>query len=230
MRLEDCLLRRGDFTLTADITIPRGVTAVMGPSGGGKSTLLDLVAGFVLPDTGRILWQGREVTRLPPGERPVATLFQDNNLFPHLDALENVVLGLTTAPRPDGTSLERARSALATVGLAGFEDRRSGDLSGGQQGRVALARTILSNREVICLDEPFSALGPALAREMLDLVAHHLGDRHVLLVTHDPDDARRISEHTILVAEGTVSAPQDTGALFADPPPALARYLGEGSD
>jgi thiamine transport system ATP-binding protein len=206
--------------------LPPGIAAVIGPSGGGKSTLLDLVSGFLLPDTGTIRVGRRDITQAAPGERPVATLFQDNNLFPHMTALRNVVLGLTTAIHPDKSSLNQAKAALAEVGLTRMEHRFPADLSGGQRARVALARAILSQRPVVCLDEPFSALGPALRRDMLDLVAEKLADRTVLMVTHEPDDALRIAPMTIFVAGGLAQPAAETQSLFENPPPALATYLG----
>ena len=219
-------LRRGDFALRADCAIEGpGITAVIGPSGGGKSTLLSLIGGFDLPDAGRVTWEGADMAPLSPGERPVAVLFQDNNLFPHLDVLTNVALGLSPRARPSADVLDRAREALRQVGLAGMEARLPGELSGGQQSRAALARVLLTERPVVLMDEAFSALGPALGGEMLGLVTELLGDRTVLMVTHDPEDARRVAGWTVFVDGGRVHAPVETGALFAAPPEGLARYL-----
>ena len=226
LTLDGLRLTRGDFTLTADCTVPaQGITALIGPSGGGKSTLLSLIAGFADPDAGRILWGDLLLTPLPPGKRPVATLFQDNNLFPHLDVLTNVCLGLAPGGRPSGLQKARAMDALARVGLTGFETRKPGALSGGQQSRAALARILLTERPIVLMDEPFAALGPALKAEMLDLVAELLAKATVLMVTHDPSDARRIAGTTMLVDDGAVSAPVETSALLDDPPPGLAEYL-----
>lgn len=226
LTLDGLRLTRGDFTLTADCTVPaQGITALIGPSGGGKSTLLSLIAGFADPDAGRILWGDLLLTPLPPGKRPVATLFQDNNLFPHLDVLTNVCLGLAPGGRPSASQKARAMDALARVGLTGFETRKPGALSGGQQSRAALARILLTERPIVLMDEPFAALGPALKAEMLDLVAELLAKATVLMVTHDPSDARRIAGTTMLVDDGAVSAPVETSALLDDPPPGLAEYL-----
>lgn len=225
LTLDRVALRLGDFDLAADLSVAPGLTAVVGPSGGGKSTFLALVAGFVEPDRGRILWQDRDLSGLAPGARPVAMLFQDGNLFPHLDIRTNVALGLSPRARPSEEALAQADAALARVGLDGAGARKPGALSGGQQSRAALARTLLTERPVVCLDEPFAALGPALRAEMLDLTAELLRDRTVLLVTHHPDDARRVAPRTILVAGGRVHPPADTVALFDDPPPLLRDYL-----
>lgn len=226
LTLDAVRLTQDGFTLSADLSVEApGIVAVIGPSGGGKSTFLSVIAGFDLPDEGRVLWQGRDLGREPPGMRPVAVLFQDNNLFPHLDILANVALGASPRARPTPEILARAREALVRVDLAGYEARKPGALSGGQQSRAALARVLLTDRPVVLMDEAFSALGPALRSEMLALVAELLPEALILMVTHDPDDARRWAGRTIFVEDGKVHPPVATGTLFADPPEALARYL-----
>ncbi|MCU0907275.1 MAG: ATP-binding cassette domain-containing protein [Rhodobacteraceae bacterium] len=229
LRLEGCHLRQGDFALTADLAVPPGArVAVLGPSGGGKSTLIGLIAGFFRPDAGRVLWQERDITAAPPGDRPLAVLFQDNNLFPHLTASQNVGLGIAPRLRLTRDHAARVDAALARVGLAGLGNRRPSQLSGGQQSRVALARVLVQDRPLLLLDEPFAALGPALKAEMLDLLADLLdgSGATLMMVTHDPADARRLCPLTVLVAEGTAHPPVATDALLADPPPTLAAYLG----
>ena len=230
LTLEGIRYDDGAFSLTADLSLsPGGRVAVIGPSGAGKSTLLDLIAGFRRPDAGRLLWQGRIITAAPPDRRPVAMLFQENNLFPHLDLARNLGLAL----RPDGGRLraderQEVERALDRVGLQGFGDRKPGALSGGQQSRAALARVLLQARPIIALDEPFAALGPALKGEMLDLVrsvAKELGAL-VLMVSHDPEDAKRFAGEVVLVADGVAATPVATTRLFEKPPEALRRYLG----
>lgn len=229
LTLENLVLERGGFRLTADWSLPEGtIAAVIGPSGGGKSTLLDAVAGFLAPSAGRLLCAGRDLSPLSPGARPVAMLFQDNNLFPHLTAAQNVALALTPKRRLTTEQTRAIDNALTRVGLAGLGTRKPAQLSGGQQGRVALARTLLQRRPLFLLDEPFAALGPAQRAEMLDLVATLAREQgaSVLMVSHAPEDARRIADSVVLVAEGRAEAPAETAALFADPPPALRAYLG----
>jgi thiamine transport system ATP-binding protein len=223
------VLRQDDFTLTADLTFDSGkVTALIGPSGAGKSTLLAALAGFLAPASGRVLWQGSDLTALAPGQRPISAIFQDNNLFPHLTIAQNVGLGLRPALRLRGDEMAAVDRVLEAVGLAHLGDRKPAALSGGQQSRAALARVLLAQRPVVLLDEPFAALGPRLKDEMLDLVQTTLGaaGRTVVMVTHDPADARRIAHMGAFVGDGHVSAPVPTEAFFADPLPSLAAYLG----
>ena len=223
------VLQQDDFRLTADVTFGAGkITALIGPSGAGKSTLLAALAGFLAPAAGRVLWQETEITALPPGARPVSAIFQDNNLFAHLSIAQNVGLGLRPALHLGAAERAEVDRALASVGLAGLGARKPAALSGGQQSRAALARVLLADRPVVLLDEPFAALGPGLKDDMLDLVQATLGaaGRTVLIVTHDPGDARRIADAACLVADGTVSAPVATQAFFDAPSAALAAYLG----
>ena len=229
LRLEGVRIVQEDFTLAADFGVPEGaIVAVLGPSGAGKSTLLGAISGFVPLSGGRILWKGADIGGLSPGARPLSILFQDNNLFPHLSIADNVALGLRPDLRLSTAQRQRVESALARVGLDGFGNRRPGTLSGGQQGRAALARVLLRARPLLLLDEPFSALGPALRQEMLDLVraiARESGAT-VLMVTHEPRDAEAVADSVILVADGSALPPVGTAALMADPPPALRDYLG----
>ena len=226
LKFEAVTLRRTGFALQANCAVAGpGIVSVIGPSGGGKSTLLSLIAGFDLPDEGRLLWDDRDLGPDAPGDRPVAILFQDNNLFPHLDILTNVALGAAPTGHPTPEVLVRARTALTRVGLEGFENRRPGALSGGQQSRAALARVLLTDRAIVLMDEAFAALGPALRGEMLVLMQSLLADRLILMVTHDPEDARRYSRQVIFVEDGQVLAPEDAETLFSAPHDALRRYM-----
>jgi thiamine transport system ATP-binding protein len=221
-------IAQGVFRLSADFTIPQGVTAVIGPSGGGKSTLLATIAGFIAAETGRISWEKIPLTDEPPGRRPVSMLFQDNNLFPHMTVAQNVGLGIRPVLRLTGAEQQVVADTLAKVGLAGFEGRKPADLSGGQQSRTALARVLVSDRPIVLLDEPFAALGPALKDEMLGLVVRTLAEvgKTVVMVTHDPEDAKRIADHVVLVADGMAHPPIASDEIFRNPPEALKAYLG----
>ncbi|WP_444463005.1 thiamine ABC transporter ATP-binding protein [Rhodobacter capsulatus] len=229
LTLDKILILQDDFRLSADFTIPEGErVALLGPSGAGKSTLLSVLAGFLAPSSGRILWRGDDITKLAPGDRPLSILFQDQNLFPHLSVTQNLGLGLSPKLRLSRADHARIAAALDRVGLSGLGDRRPATLSGGQQSRVALARCLLRARPILALDEPFAALGPALKSDMLALVAEIAGEQRatVLMVSHDPADARALCPQTVLVAEGVAHPPAPTAALLAAPPPALAAYLG----
>lgn len=229
LHLDHLLLTEPGFSLTADFTVAKGArVAIIGPSGAGKSTLLNAIAGFVAPTGGRVLWEGADLAALAPGLRPVTILFQDQNLFPHLTVEENLALGLSPRLRLGEGERKRLHWALERTGLAGLGARRPAELSGGQAGRAALARALLRARPLLLLDEPFAALGPALKHEMLALVAEVADETGatVLMVTHDPRDAQGFASQTVLVADGIAHAPQETAALFAHPPKALADYLG----
>jgi thiamine transport system ATP-binding protein len=228
--LEGLSLRQGSFALSADLTVDTGArVAIIGPSGAGKSTLLAAIAGFVAPVAGRILWDGTDLAGVAPGDRPVTMLFQDQNLFPHLTVEQNVGLGISPSLRLTQADHGRIAVAFDRMALGGVGQRRPAELSGGQQSRVALARALLRARPMMLLDEPFAALGPALKADMLDLVAGIADETGatVLMVSHDPGDARRLCPETILVADGRALPPAPTAALLEDPPPLLAAYLGK---
>ncbi|MCC5966911.1 MAG: ATP-binding cassette domain-containing protein [Natronohydrobacter sp.] len=229
LELDGVRITQDDFTLAADWAIPAGaLVAVIGPSGAGKSTLLGAVAGFVPVSEGRVFWQGQEITQASPSGRPVSILFQDNNLFPHLSAFENVALGVKPSLRLTADERAQVEAALARVGLEGFGARRPAQLSGGQQSRVALARVLLQRKPLVLLDEPFAALGPALRMEMLGLVAEICRETGatLLMVSHDIRDAEAIADHLVLVSDGVAQAPALTTQMLADPPEALRNYLG----
>ena len=179
------------FTFTAQ---PGGVTSVSGPSGSGKSTLLDLVAGFLQPRGGTLTLDGLNLLPLPPEKRPVSLLLQAESLFEHLSAEENTALGL---PRGLQRSEKRDRidQALAEVGLSGMGAQQAATLSGGQKQRVALARTLLRDRPVLLLDEPFSALDDE-TRQTTRTLVRQLTEKHgwhTVLVSHHADDVAALA-------------------------------------
>jgi thiamine transport system ATP-binding protein len=229
LKLERLVIDNGGFLLSADLSATAGAKyAVIGPSGAGKSTLIGGIAGFHPIKSGHILWQGAEITDALPGKRPVAMLFQDGNLFPHLSVEQNIGLGIDPDLRLSPDDQERVAQAIHRVGLAGLGTRRPAALSGGQQSRAALARVLVQGRPLLMLDEPFAALGPALKADMLDLVDTLVRESGatLLMVSHDPSDARRIADEVILVVDGIAHPPQPTAKLLDDPPPALRAYLG----
>ncbi|MFK7868664.1 MAG: ATP-binding cassette domain-containing protein [Roseobacter sp.] len=228
LTLEKLRLAQGDFELAADFTLTAGrMAAVIGPSGAGKSTLLSAIGGFLNPLSGRVLMSGTDITRSRPGERPIAMLFQDNNLFPHLTVAQNVGLGAHARLRLDADDRARVAQALERVGLGEMGARRPAELSGGQQSRAALARVLVQARPLLLLDEPFAALGPSLRRDMLDLLCQLMDETGatLLMVTHAPEDVARIADDVIFVEGGQAAAPQEATALMQNPPPALRAYL-----
>jgi len=176
------------------------VTAVRGASGAGKSTLLDLIAGFLVPRSGRIVIGADDVTSLPPERRPVSILFQSETLFEHLSAARNVALGL---PHPDAG---KVAAALAEVGLPQLGGQRAATLSGGQKQRVALARTLLRNRPVLLLDEPFSALDDETRSSARDLVREltRRNNWSTVLVTHHADDIAALASRVYRLENGVL--------------------------
>ncbi|PLK70052.1 thiamine ABC transporter ATP-binding protein [Rhizobium sp. TH135] len=205
------------------------VTAVVGPSGSGKSTLLNLISGFERPDSGRILIDGRDVTELAPAERPISLVFQDNNLFSHLDLFTNIGLGIHPALRLTPADRNAISDALVRVGLEGYERRLPGSLSGGERQRAAFARALVRHRPVLLLDEPFAALDPGLRAAMVELLVdlHAETRATILLVTHDPRDVHRLAGHVLFIEDGHVliDAQKDVFLTRGDLP-AVGNFLG----
>lgn len=224
--LQELEYRVGSFAARFDARVPDGAfLGILGPSGGGKSTLLSLMAGFAVPYSGRVVIGGRDVTELEPSARPVSLLFQEHNLFAHLNAFENAGLGLSAALKLDDGGSARVMAALARVGLSGKEKRLPAELSGGERQRVALARAMLRDKPVLLLDEPFAGLGPKLRRECLMLVKELQRERGltVLLVSHEPEDIRLAATHAAFIADGKMSAVSAAEEFFNEP--LLADYL-----
>ncbi len=230
LELEGLCFGRGEWQVTFDLRVPAGAfAALIGASGAGKSTLLALVGGFEQPLSGAIRVDGVDIGGLPPARRPITTLFQDHNLFAHLDAARNVGLGLDPGLRLDAAQHRKVAWALEHVGLDGLAARLPAQLSGGERQRVALARSLVRARPLLLLDEPFAALGPALRRDMLDLVDRLRREQGmtVVLVSHQPDDARQIADLTAFVHEGHIAAIGPSAELLDHPSPGpLADYLG----
>ncbi len=229
--LRSAAFRYEEMEMLFDAVFPQAsFTAVIGPSGSGKSTLLNLIAGFETPLSGNVLINGQDVTTLPPGSRPVSMIFQDNNVFAHLDLRQNVGLGISPSLSLDAAQAQRVDAALAEVGLLALAHRKPGDVSGGERQRVAIARALVRDRPVLLLDEPFAALGPALRRDMLDLVKAMQQARHmtVIMVTHQPEDAHHAATHTAYLENGRILALRPTADLFAATDlPGLDAYLGD---
>jgi thiamine transport system ATP-binding protein len=192
--------------------------AVIGPSGAGKSTLLNLISGFATATRGKILFAGEDITNFAPNLRPVNILFQDNNLFLHLNAFDNIAIGLSPNLKINSTQKEIVEQALERVGLSGFNKRFPHQLSGGQKQRIALARTLVRKKEILLLDEPFSFLDPPLRIEMLDLVKSLQKENQfiTIMVTHDYNDALRICNKSCFLQNGRIIYTNQTDKFIAE--------------
>jgi thiamine transport system ATP-binding protein len=204
-------------------------SGLIGPSGSGKTTLINLIAGFEEPASGHISFDGIDAVGTEPADRPVTMVFQDNNLFSHLNVFTNIALGVSASL--DLSSDDRAliATSMEETGLSGLDQRLPRELSGGQRQRVAIARALVRDRPVLLLDEPFAALGPALRRDMLRLVSniHKQRKMTVILVSHDPADVKFAATHAAFLDAGRVIANRPVDALFsASDIPGLQGYLG----
>ena len=221
-------LKESYLTISTNISLePDKIYAVVGPSGAGKSTFLNLISGFASISSGTIIWNGQEISNLPPAKRSVSILFQDNNLFPHLSVWRNLALAVTHWPKISRDHEEKLKAVMSEVGILGLENRKPSQLSGGQQSRVALARVLLQKNKILLLDEPFSALGPSLKDQMLELIKKIAKNKKllVLMVTHEPADAKKVASQTLVVKDKKVHPPLSTENALDPVNGPLADYL-----
>jgi len=190
--------------------------AILGPSGAGKSTLLSLLGGFLPVSQGTLIMNGVDHTRSVPSARPVSMLFQENNLFPHLTVQQNLGLGLHPGLKLTPQQQQQIAAIAEQTGLQTLLTRLPDQLSGGQRQRVALARCLLRNQPILLLDEPFSALDPALRSEMLQLVRSVCESRNItlLMVSHSLEDAQQIAPRSLVVVDGRIYWDGSTESLI----------------
>lgn len=215
-----------------NIDIEKGnIVAVLGGSGAGKSTLLNLAAGFITPSSGDILIAGKSVVNIEPHKRPLAMLFQEKNLFAHLNVADNIGLGLHPGLKLNARQHQQVLEICKQVGIDKLLTRFPEQLSGGQKQRVALARCFVQKKPLLLLDEPFSALDPVLREEMLAIVKELASKQNVtvLMVTHHISDALNAASHYLFVEQGKILSAGDIAMLSsADQPAELRKFIHAG--
>ena len=205
---------------------------LLGPSGCGKTTILRIIGGFETPDVGSVFFDGVDITKLPPNERQVNTVFQKYALFTHMTVADNIAFGLRIKKKDNDYIKEKIRYALDLVNLPGFEDRMPDSLSGGQQQRIAIARAIVNEPKVLLLDEPLGALDLKLRQEMqyeLIRLKNELGITFIY-VTHDQEEALTMSDTIVVMNKGyiqQIGTPED---IYNEPINAfVADFIGESN-
>ena len=205
---------------------------LLGPSGCGKSTILRIIGGFVNPDRGRVLFEGKDITSLPPEKRNVNTVFQKYSLFPHMNVAQNIAFGLKLKKKSNDYIKDKISYALKLVNLEGYEKRDTRSLSGGQQQRVAIARAIVNEPEVLLLDEPLGALDLKLRHDMqreLIKIKKEVGITF-LYVTHDQEEALMMSDRIIVMNKGIIQQAGDSKSIYDEPQNAfVADFIGESN-
>lgn len=205
------------------------ILALLGPSGCGKSTTLHLIAGLEPLDSGRVLWDGRDLAGVPPHARGFGLMFQDFALFPHMDVFHNLAFGLRMLDHAPDEIVVRVASMLDLVGLAGFETRAVDELSGGERQRVALARSLAPRPKLLMLDEPLGDLDRALKEELMLELPDLLGElqQTAIYVTHDQEEAFAVADRVLVLNHGRVEQIDTPEAMFRRPvSPFVARFLG----
>ncbi|MDT4943211.1 MAG: sulfate/thiosulfate transport system ATP-binding protein [Pseudonocardiales bacterium] len=214
--------RFGDFVAleNVDLTVQSGaLTALLGPSGGGKSTLLRIIAGLERPDSGSVEIDGEDATKLAPRHRDVGFVFQHYAAFTHLSVYRNVAFGLEIRKRPKDEIRRRVHELLELVHLGQFADRLPAELSGGQRQRMALARALAVEPKVLLLDEPFGALDAKVRKELRDWLRRLHDEVHVttLFVTHDQEEALEVSDEIVVINDGRVEQVGSPDELYDKP-------------
>jgi sulfate transport system ATP-binding protein len=228
--------RFGDFVALDDVSVslPTGqLTALLGPSGGGKSTLLRIIAGLDQADAGSVTIEGREATNLPARKRNVGFVFQHYAVFKHMSVAKNVAFGLEIRKRPKKEIDKRVAELLDLVHLSQFRDRMPSQLSGGQRQRMALARALAVEPTVLLLDEPFGALDAKVRKELRDWLRRLHDEVHTttIFVTHDQEEALEVADEIVVINEGRVEQVGSPDTLYDHPAnDFVMRFLGETTD
>ena len=223
------------FTAVSDfnLEVKKGeFVTFLGPSGCGKTTTLRMIAGFDLPTEGEILLNGKDITSLPPYERPINTVFQRYALFPHMNIYDNIAFGLRQKKMKEEEIARKVKKVLDLVDLEGFENRSVATLSGGQQQRIAIARALVNEPQILLLDEPLGALDLKMRKEMqLELKQMHddLGITFIY-VTHDQEEALTMSDRIVVMSEGKMQQLGTPEDIYNEPKNAfVADFIGESN-
>lgn len=216
-----------------NLEVKRGeFVTFLGPSGCGKTTTLRMIAGFDIPTSGEILLNGKDISKLPPYERPINTVFQRYALFPHMDIYQNIAFGLKQKKTPKDQIDRKVKKVLSLVDLEGFEERSVATLSGGQQQRIAIARALVNEPEILLLDEPLGALDLKMRQEMqIELKDMHdkLGITFIY-VTHDQEEALTMSDKIVVMSEGQIQQIGTPEDVYNEPKNAfVADFIGESN-
>ncbi len=205
---------------------------LLGPSGCGKTTTLRILGGFINPDTGRVIFDGADITKIPPNKRQLNTVFQKYALFTHMTIAENIAFGLKIKKKPKSYIDDKIRYALKLVNLEGYENRMPNSLSGGQQQRIAIARAIVNEPKVLLLDEPLGALDLKLRQEMqyeLIRMKNELGITFVY-VTHDQEEALTMSDTIVVMNQGYIQQIGSPESIYNEPENAfVADFIGDSN-
>ncbi|MBQ6733595.1 MAG: ABC transporter ATP-binding protein [Lachnospiraceae bacterium] len=235
IRLENISKSFGKTLVLDDLNLSiheNSFVTLLGPSGCGKTTILRIIGGFEKPDTGRVIFDGKDITDLPPNERQLNTVFQKYALFTHMDIADNIAFGLKIRKKDKSYIKDKIHYALKLVGLEGFEHRKPTSLSGGQQQRIAIARAIVNEPKVLLLDEPLGALDLKLRQEMqyeLIRMKHELGITFIY-VTHDQEEALTMSDHIVVMNQGYIQQEGSPEDIYNEPENAfVADFIGDSN-
>lgn len=205
---------------------------ILGPSGCGKTTILNTIGGFIKPSSGSIILNNQDITNMPPEDRPVSTVFQSYGLFPHKNVIENICYGLKFKGINKREAKKQGMEILSLVGLSGHEYKKINQLSGGEQQRVALARSLVVKPKLLLLDEPFSNLDANLRvvmREEVKKLQHSFGIT-TIFVTHDQEDAFAVADKIILMNKGKIQELTDPYSLYNKPKDEFTlNFIGKSS-
>ena len=217
----------GDGVKNINLSVEEGeLVTLLGPSGCGKTTILRAIGGFIEPNEGDILIDGQSIIALPPEKRPTAMVFQSYNLWPHMTVYDNMEFGLKLRKVPKAERRQRIFDILDLIKMPGYEKKYPGQMSGGQQQRIAIARSLLLRPEVLLLDEPFSALDAKIRQQMREELRKIQTDLNitVVFVTHDQEEAMALSDRVIVMNKGAIEQFGSPNEIYDRP---ISRYVAD---